>query len=351
MRFVFGPVPDDPAFEPEKSGWRSFREPDPVMLNLLALPVAFVLLGGLVVYIKAATVVPLKEVVLRVFPAFLIIIPLHELLHALVTPRFGTTPQTYMGCWPARALFYAHYIGELSARRFFAVLLTPFIVITVIPLAVITALDVHAPWTAAMALANGVGAAGDLLGLFVMGAQVPRGSIVRNKGWRTYWRRRALITTERLVLRPVETSDVDALHALWCDADVRRYLWDDVVIPRGTAEIVVRNSSIDWRERGYGLWSVLEAGELAGFVGFRSSQARAEPELLFGFHPRFWHRGLATEAVQAALAWIGRRTIWAATDPPNAASIRLMERIGMRQTYRGILDGHDAVFFERLHES
>lgn len=329
MKFVLGPIPEDQSFEPEKTGWRPLREPDPVMLNLVAIPIAVVLLGILVVVIRSLTPVPIKDVMTRVFPAFLIIIPLHELLHALFTPRLGTTPETLLGCWPARILFYAFYMGELSRERFLAVLLAPFIVITVIPLFVISMFSVNAPWAAAMALANGVGASGDLLGVFVVLSQIPRGAIVRNKGWRSYWRRPALLTTARLILRPVESTDVDQLHALWCDADVRKFLWDDVVIARETARAVVRHSAVDWRDRGYGLWTALDAEsrELAGFLGFRSSPQRAEPELLFGFHPRYWHRGLATEAVQAVLAWLGPRPIWAETDPPNVASARLLERV------------------------
>jgi ribosomal-protein-alanine N-acetyltransferase len=38
------------------------------------------------------------------------------------------------------------------------------------------------------------------------------------------------LQTARLVLRPITTDDIDALHALWTNADVRRYLWDDIVI-------------------------------------------------------------------------------------------------------------------------
>lgn len=187
MKFVLGPVPEDSTFEPEKSGWRPLREPDPVMLNIIAIPIAAVLLGALVLFIRSYTAVPIKDVMIRFFPAFLLIIPLHETAHALFTPRFGMTPQTHLGCWPARILFYAHYEGELPRERFLAVLFAPFIVITVIPLFVISVLSLNAPWVTAMALANGVGAAGDLLGVFVVLTQIPRGAIVRNKGWRSYW--------------------------------------------------------------------------------------------------------------------------------------------------------------------
>ncbi len=153
-------------------------------------------------------------------------------------------------------------------------------------------------------------------------------------------------------MRPVESADVDQLHELWLDGDVRKYLWDDEQISRDTAEAVVQANLRDWQESGYGLWMarLRAAGELAGFVGYRSSKERAGPELLFGFHPRYWHMGLASEAVRTALAWafdwLRVDLVWAATDPPNIASIQLMERLGMRMTHRGLLNGKDAVFYE-----
>ena len=51
-------------------------------------------------------------------------------------------------------------------------------------------------------------------------------------------RRIAAIDTARLRLRPYRASDLDALHRLWTDAGVRRYLWDDRVIERDESEPV-----------------------------------------------------------------------------------------------------------------
>ena len=56
------------------------------------------------------------------------------------------------------------------------------------------------------------------------------------------------LETERLTLRPFADADVDALHALWRLPEVRRFLWDDVVISRDTAlEVVaaIRTFGID----------------------------------------------------------------------------------------------------------
>ena len=157
------------------------------------------------------------------------------------------------------------------------------------------------------------------------------------------------IETPRLRMRPVSEHDVDLLHRIWTDPDVRRYLWDDRVIEREVAAEVVHASLADWRERGYGLWVVEEANTPIGFTGFRSSSEDARPELLFGFLPTHWHRGLATEAAQAALDYafhvVRCDAIWGATDPPNSASVRVMERIGMVFERRGELGGLEAVFY------
>src|SRR5688572_2678996 len=157
------------------------------------------------------------------------------------------------------------------------------------------------------------------------------------------------IDTARLRLRPATEADVDVLHRIWTDPDVRRYLWDDRVIEREVAAEVVEASAADWRARGYGLWIVEESNAPIGFVGFRSSEEDPRPELLFGFLPTHWHRGIATEAAKAAIDYafhvLHSDAIWGATDPPNEASVRLMERLGMRLERRGTLNGLDTVFY------
>ena len=40
-----------------------------------------------------------------------------------------------------------------------------------------------------------------------------------------------LLTTERLLLRPIKPTDEAELLTLWTNPDVRKYLWDDVIIP------------------------------------------------------------------------------------------------------------------------
>ena len=39
------------------------------------------------------------------------------------------------------------------------------------------------------------------------------------------------LSTARLHLRPIQPPDEALLHALWTNPGVRKYLWDDAVIP------------------------------------------------------------------------------------------------------------------------
>jgi ribosomal-protein-alanine N-acetyltransferase len=161
--------------------------------------------------------------------------------------------------------------------------------------------------------------------------------------------------TARTTLRPVAPGDVPALHALWTDSAVRKYLWDDEVITRERAAEVVAASAADFEAHRFGLWAVRETttGEWIGFCGFRSSDAN-EVELLYGIWPRYWGQGLVTEAARAALSYafltLGVTEVVAATDVPNHASVRVLERLGMQFERRGLLNGLDTLFYRLPRE-
>jgi RimJ/RimL family protein N-acetyltransferase len=144
------------------------------------------------------------------------------------------------------------------------------------------------------------------------------------------------LETRRLALRPCALSDLDALHRLWTDADIRRYLWDDVVISRERAAQTLQEALDSASQSGIGFWTVLLRGEpnVIGFCGLRYVENSCDVELLYGLAPAYWKRGLATEASLAvldyALVRIGLERIYARSDIPNLTSVRVMQRLGMK---------------------
>src|SRR5262249_34718410 len=71
-----------------------------------------------------------------------------------------------------------------------------------------------------------------------------------------------------------------------------------------------------------------------GICGLIKRDSLPDVDIGFAFLPRYWSRGYAHEAARAVLAH-GRDSlrlerIVAITDPANDASVRLLERLGLR---------------------
>jgi len=160
----------------------------------------------------------------------------------------------------------------------------------------------------------------------------------------------AILTTERLELRPSELRDLPAVHALWTDADVRRFLFDDREIASSEAEDFLKASVRNFAEHGYGIWLVFEKArpDLAGFAGLLRGENGAA-NLVYGIHPELTGRGYATEAARAVLrhafANIGLTRIAADVDEPNVASIRVLEKLGMERVGRAEANGKALLYF------
>lgn len=159
------------------------------------------------------------------------------------------------------------------------------------------------------------------------------------------------LSTARLQLEPLAPADVDAFHALSIEPGVRRYLWDDQLIDHVQARLVVETSQRLWEEKAYGLFGVRETGRppLVGYAGLWDMPGHAPGELLYALGTAWWGRGLATEAAIAvlddAVTRLGLREIVASTDVPNAASVRVLRRLGMQFFKREIVAGLDTVFY------
>ena len=160
-----------------------------------------------------------------------------------------------------------------------------------------------------------------------------------------------MLTTARLELRPFRLEDADALHALFTDADVRRWLLDDEVVPRAWVDEEIAESEARFAAGGCGLWALREppAEAVIGFVGFRPFFEPPEMQLLYGLVPTAWGRGLATEAAHTAMAYgfdtVGFHEVRAATDVPNTASIAVLERLGFEEWGRSEEGVAGTVFF------
>lgn len=162
------------------------------------------------------------------------------------------------------------------------------------------------------------------------------------------------IHTARLSIRPLALADARAVHDLWTGAEVRRFLWDDEVIPFEKTRDILAESERLMETRGLGLWAVMPADgrELLGVGGYWYFRDPPELELILAFNPSHWKRGFATEAGTALIRYgfdeIDLAEVRGSTDEPNHASQRLMERLGMRYERRAPIHGLDTVFYAAI---
>jgi RimJ/RimL family protein N-acetyltransferase len=148
------------------------------------------------------------------------------------------------------------------------------------------------------------------------------------------------LRTPRLTLRPFRAEDLDDLYAIQSREDVARYLYWP---PRDRDEVrealakKVGQSAIE--DDGDVLAVAVEltgTGRLIGDVILAwLSRAYRQGEVGFVFHPDLHGKGLAAEATRVVLglgfAGLGLHRIIGRCDARNAASARLMERLGMRR--------------------
>lgn len=147
-----------------------------------------------------------------------------------------------------------------------------------------------------------------------------------------------VLTTERLVLRPLAVSDAPALYTVFSDPTVVRYWsaepWTDISF----AEAAIARALEAYRDEAELRFAIelAASGELIGTVAlhhFFNQNKRCE--LGYALASAHWGRGYACEALEAALEHgfreVGLNRVEADIDPRNEASGRVLEKLGFRK--------------------
>jgi len=140
-----------------------------------------------------------------------------------------------------------------------------------------------------------------------------------------------ILTTERLRLRPLRVDDAEALFPTLADADLMTW-WSRA--PLGSVEEVrayLASGNDAWRG-----WAITLAGtdSAIGWVAAGEKRQGGVSELGYILAREHWGRGIASEAVSAVIDRLfaeGQRRVFADTDPDNAPSIALLERLGFQR--------------------
>ncbi len=167
------------------------------------------------------------------------------------------------------------------------------------------------------------------------------------------------LRTDRLVLRGHRLADFDDCRRMWGHPDVVRHIGGEPLSRERVWTILLRYVG-HWALMGYGYWVVEDkaTGRFLGEVGFAEGKRDIDPpledvpEMGWVLVPEAQGRGLATEAVRAALAWLeeqrGARRTLCIIDPENAASIRVAEKCGFERRATIVYKDEPIVVFHRV---
>ena len=102
----------------------------------------------------------------------------------------------------------------------------------------------------------------------------------------------------------------------------------------------------DYRKHGFGRGACIlkSTGEQIGFAGLKYLEELGEVDVAYRLLPAYWGQGLATEAALASVRYgfadLGLKRIIGLVMPENIASVRVLEKTGLRYAETITFWGH-----------
>jgi len=147
-----------------------------------------------------------------------------------------------------------------------------------------------------------------------------------------------LLTTARLQLRGINKTDSDDLYAIYSDLKTLEYWGQDPVQSPAAAWKKIKEN-MKWVEGGTAiLWGIAlrDNNRLIGTCTiFKINQQNRNGEIGYILNRNHWGKGLMTEAIRSVVDYafndLNFHRLEADTDPKNAASLALLEKLGFQQ--------------------
>ena len=148
---------------------------------------------------------------------------------------------------------------------------------------------------------------------------------------------KVILETDRLLLREYVEEDAEAFFKLNSDPEVLRFVPDKALLNVEQArQILIDHPIADYRKHGFGRGACIlkSTGEQIGFAGLKYLEELGEVDVAYRLMPTHWGQGLATEAALASVRFgfadLGLKQIIGLVMPENIASVRVLEKTGLR---------------------
>ncbi|MFK8029108.1 MAG: GNAT family N-acetyltransferase [Gammaproteobacteria bacterium] len=166
------------------------------------------------------------------------------------------------------------------------------------------------------------------------------------------------IETDRLLIRELLPSDVEGMFELDSSPNVHLYLGNQPVKTLAESRETIRSIRQQYRTQGIGRWAVEEksSGQFVGWTGFKVNTDIEINGLknLFDLGYRFiesaWGKGYASETGFACLKYafenLNYDPVYGAADVRNAASNRILQKMGMKFVTEFDFEGDPHYFYQ-----
>lgn len=159
-----------------------------------------------------------------------------------------------------------------------------------------------------------------------------------------------MLETNRIFLRLLNETDIEAVFEMRSDADIMRFI-RPLQTNRREAENWINLVSSRWAKERIGFCAMIEksSGKFIGWCGLWRLTETKETEVGYALFKEFWGKGYAVEASKAFLAYgfetLNLEKIVAVTDPSNKNSRRVMEKLGMKFDGNGEYYGRELAHY------
>jgi len=158
---------------------------------------------------------------------------------------------------------------------------------------------------------------------------------------------KVILETDRLLLREYVEGDAEAFYKLNSDPEVLRFVPDKPLLNVEQArQILVDHPIADYRKYRFGRGACIlkSTGEQIGFAGLKYLEELGEVDVAYRLMRSYWRMGLATEAALASVRFgfadLDLKRIIGLVMPENTASVRVLEKTGLRYAETVSFWGH-----------
>lgn len=163
------------------------------------------------------------------------------------------------------------------------------------------------------------------------------------------------LKTPRIYLRRFADMDAQGFYRMNADAVVLQFTGDQP-FPDQEAALAFIRSYDHYQKHGYGRWSMVlqETNQFIGFCGLKYHEQGDYTDLGFRLDRAYWGRGLATEAAHACIEYAFTKLklplLVGRVQQRNLASVRVLEKLGMRRIKSFDFEGVPGYWYELRNE-